>query len=83
MLAKTFIVVLLVGILVALFAGAFFLLKDDSTTKNRRTVKALTWRVSLQLALIVFLVVAYFMGWIRPHAVTERTAPATEQTAPP
>ena len=48
----------------------FYMLKDGSD--KRRTVKALTWRVGLQLALILFLVLAYFMGWIEPHGLTHR-----------
>lgn len=72
MLAKTVILLLLAAIVVALFAGAYFLLKDKASNDNRRTMKALTWRVSLQVGLIVFLIVAYFMGWIQPHNLQGR-----------
>lgn len=84
MLAKTFILLLLAAILVALFAGAYFLLKDSSSAQNRRTVKALTWRVSLQVALIVFLILAWFMGWIRPHEALPRPQepPASAEQSP-
>ena len=61
------ILLLLAAIVVALFSGAYFLLNDRASNDNHRTMKALTWRVSLQAALIVFLIVAYFMGWIQPH----------------
>jgi Protein of unknown function (DUF2909) len=61
------IAVFLIAILAALFSGMFFLLKDR--TDSRRMLKALTWRVGLQLALIVFLALAYGMGWIHPHAI--------------
>lgn len=67
MLPKLAVVLLLLAIVVALFSGMFFMLKDGSD--KRRTVNALTWRVGLQLALIAFLVLAYFMGWIQPHGV--------------
>lgn len=69
MLTKFMIAVFLIAILAALFSGLAFLVKDPSTSENRRTVKALTWRVALQLALVVFLVVAYFMGWLTPHGL--------------
>lgn len=71
------IVILLLAIIISLFSGLFFLLKDDGNSK--RTVNALTWRVGLQVLLIVVLVVAYFMGWIRPHDVypTQGQQPAT------
>ncbi|MBI2383072.1 MAG: twin transmembrane helix small protein [Gammaproteobacteria bacterium] len=71
MLAKIVLVLFLAAILVALFSGLAFLIKDPSDAKHRRTVKALTWRVALQLALIGFLVLAYFMGWLRPHGFGE------------
>lgn len=69
MFAKTVILLLLGAILVALFTGAYFMLKDKSSNDNRRTVRALTWRVGLQVSLILFLILAYFMGWIQPHAL--------------
>jgi hypothetical protein len=67
MLIKVVIVGFLVAIVVSLMAGAFFLVKDPSTSK--RTMNALTWRVGLQVALIVLLILAFFMGWLKPHGV--------------
>jgi amino acid transporter len=69
MLVKLVIVAFLIAIVASLFSGLFFLLKDPSTSNNRRTVKALTVRVALSIAFALFLVLAYFMGWIHPHAV--------------
>lgn len=70
MLPKIAIVVFLLAIVVALFTGMYYMLKDPSD--KRRTVRALTWRVGLQLALIAFLVLAYALGWIQPHGLTQR-----------
>ena len=67
MLIKSVIVILLVAIVIALVLGGVFLIKDPS--KSKRTVTALSWRVGLQVALIVLLVVAVLMGWIKPHGV--------------
>jgi hypothetical protein len=67
MLLKLVIVALLIGIVAALVFGGVFLVKDPST--SRRTLKALSWRVGLQVALIALLIVAFFMGWLKPHAV--------------
>lgn len=67
MLVKLLIVALLIGIVVALVFGGVFLVKDPSSRK--RTVTALSWRVGLQVALIVLLVLAFFMGWLKPHGV--------------
>ena len=65
--SKIVVVVMLLAVVTALFSGMYFMLKDGSD--KRRTVRALSWRVGLQAALIGFLVLAYFMGWIEPHNV--------------
>lgn len=67
MLPKLIVTILLVAIVISLFSALFFMLKDSS--KSKRTVRALTARVGLQVALIVFLLIATFMGWIRPHGI--------------
>ncbi|MGQ0696607.1 MAG: twin transmembrane helix small protein [Panacagrimonas sp.] len=67
MLIKSVIVILLIAIVVSLVLGGIFLVKDPSASK--RVVTALSWRVGLQVALIVLLVVAVLMGWIKPHGV--------------
>lgn len=72
MLPTFIILALLAAIVVALFSGAYFLLKDRASNDNRRTMQALTWRVALQVALIAFLVLGYFMGWIQPHNLQGR-----------
>jgi hypothetical protein len=69
MLVKLIIVLFLIGILASLFSGLYFLLKDPSTSDNRRTVRALTIRVALSIAFALFLILSYFMGWIHPHGV--------------
>jgi len=67
MTAKLLIVGLLVGIVVALMSAAVFLVRDPS--QSRRSMRALTLRVGLQVALVLFLVLAVAMGWIKPHGV--------------
>lgn len=69
-MAKIIIVIFLVAIVTALMAGMVFLVKDDGDSK--RTVRALTWRISLSLALIALLVLGYAAGWIQPHGVVPR-----------
>lgn len=67
MLPKLIVTVLLVAIVISLFSALVFMLKDSS--KSKRTVRALTMRVGLQVALILFLLIATTMGWIHPHGV--------------
>ena len=54
-------------ILASLFSGLFFLIRDQG--KSKRTVKALTWRVGLSLALFLLLLAGYYFGLIKPHGV--------------
>lgn len=61
------IIVFLIAIVASLGSGLFFLVRDSSNEK--RTVRALTWRIALSLALIVFLIIAFFAGWIHPHGL--------------
>ena len=61
------VTVLLVCIGAALGSSLFFLIRDVSG--KTRTVRALTVRVGLSLALFCGLFVAFAQGWIAPHAL--------------
>jgi hypothetical protein len=67
MFTKIFILVIMLIILISLFSGLVFLVRDDG--KNKRTVKALTWRIALSLGLFIFLIIAFAAHWINPHGV--------------
>jgi hypothetical protein len=67
-ITKAVILLLLLAIVTSLFSGLFFLLRDPSS--KRRTLTALKVRVELSITLVVFLAVAFFMGWLRPHGLT-------------
>ena len=62
MLVYTFIIILLFLILLSLGFGLFFLIRDHG--QSRRTVKALTVRIGLSVALFVLLLLAYAAGLI-------------------
>ena len=61
------IIAFLVVILWNLGAGLYYMMVDKGTTK--RTVNALTRRIALSVALILFVARAIYMGWITPHGV--------------
>lgn len=67
MFAKLLVLLFLVAIIASLFMGGVYVVKDPSS--SRRAVRALTWRVGLQVGLIGFLVLAWLMGWIKPHGL--------------
>lgn len=64
---KTFVVVMLVAIITALFWALYFLYHDRG--HGNRMVKALAIRVGLSVSLVAFLVFSYWMGWISPTGV--------------
>ena len=61
------IVAFLIVILWNLGAGLYYMLVDKGQTK--RTVNALTRRIALSVALILFVILAIYMGWITPHGI--------------
>ena len=58
---------LLALIIISLGAGMVSLIKDGG--KTDRTVKFLTIRIILSVALFVLLGMAFFFGWIQPHGI--------------
>lgn len=67
MLFKAVLLLLLAGILLSLAAGLFFLVRDRDD--SRRTVRALTVRIVLSLALFVLLLAGFAGGLITPHGL--------------
>lgn len=67
MLAKLFIIIVMIIIFGTLISGIIFLIRDRGQSK--RTVKALTWRIGLSLALFILLFVCFAFGWIQPHGI--------------
>ena len=62
---KIIVVLILLTILASLASAVVFLVKDGSRT--RRTVNALTVRISLSVVLFLFLMFGYYMGWFVPN----------------
>lgn len=62
---KAVIAFAFVGILASLGSALVFLLRDRGATN--RTVNALTVRVGLSVALLLFILFGYWMGWIEPR----------------
>ena len=64
---KLVIVILFLSVVVVLFSGLYFLMKDPGDSK--RTVKALFIRVSLSALLIAMIALGIYNGSIKPHGV--------------
>jgi len=57
---KVLIGILLLAVLVSLFSGLFFLVKDQGKTK--RTVTALSFRAGLSALIVIIVLVALYTG---------------------
>ncbi len=64
---KIIVVVMLLMIMGSLGSGLFFLINDRG--QSRRTVKALTVRIGLSVALFLLLMLGYATGLITPHSL--------------
>lgn len=73
-LFKGLVILLLVSVLVSLFSGLFYLVRDQGQSK--RTLKSLTLRIAISLALFLILFVGLATGLIRPHGL-----PASNRTS--
>ncbi len=67
MYTKIIIVLFLIFIIGSLFSGLFYLVRDKGTSE--RTVRALTWRISLSVLLFVLLMIGFATGLLQPHGV--------------
>ena len=73
---KIIVVLLLFAVLISLTSGMFFLVHDKGDTD--RTVKSLTIRIALSIALFLMLIIGYFTGMIQPHGINPE-APEIER----
>jgi hypothetical protein len=64
MVMKTIVLVLLAAIVLALFSGLFFMVKDKDHPESPRLLTALKVRVGLSILLVLLLVTSFKFGWI-------------------
>jgi len=60
---KLVVFILLAAIVISLGSGLFYLTRDGAD--SAKVLKALKIRVALSAALILFLVVTYYLGYLR------------------
>ena len=65
---RTIIILLLIGILVSLFSGLFFLFKDNEVEDSKRTLYALGIRVTLATALVATICYGIYTGELTLNA---------------
>ncbi len=68
---NTIFVIALLGIVGALALAGRAMLRDgrDGQPKTNRMVRALALRVALSVALFLFILISYTLGWIQPTGI--------------
>jgi hypothetical protein len=61
------ILIFFIFILYSLASALYYMMKDGGGSK--RMVKALTIRVGISIALFLFILFSFWMGWIKPAGV--------------
>jgi hypothetical protein len=68
---KVVIVLMLVAVLGALGSAGLFMLRKgrDPGSRDQRMARALAIRVALSVALFLFILLSWAMGWVRPTGI--------------
>jgi Protein of unknown function (DUF2909) len=68
---KIVIALALVCILVVLALAGVFMIRDgrDGKPKTGNMMRALALRVTLSILLVAFILLSYWMGWIKPGGI--------------
>ncbi len=88
LLVKIIVLILLLFVIISLFSGLYFLVKDKG--QSNRTVNALTMRIGLSVAAIIVVLIAGLTGVLEinpspldPQAVQTQQAPDASAPAEP
>lgn len=63
------ILLFIVFILGSLFSALYYMIRDKG--QSTRTVRALTWRVGLSIALFLMLMLGSYFGFITPQGLMQ------------
>lgn len=68
---KTVMVLMMVAVLGALASAGVFMLRKpkDGDPGKDRMARALAVRVGLSVALFLFILLSWYMGWVRPTGI--------------
>lgn len=68
---KALIVIVLVSIVGVLASAGVLMLRKgrDPSTSPKAMARALAWRVGLSVALFLFILLAWSLGWVRPTGI--------------
>ena len=72
MLIKTLVIFAFVAIIASLGSALFHLVKHKDKANSQKTLKALTFRIGLSVALFIFIVIEMATGLVEPHGLSAK-----------
>ena len=69
MILQSIILITFILIIISLGSALFHLIKHKSEEQSQKTLKSLTFRITLSLILFVFIFIAFATGLIKPHGI--------------
>ena len=72
MIIKSVAIIAFILIIISLGSALYHLVNRKTQEQSEKTVKALTFRISLSLILFIFLFIAVATGIFKPHGLGEK-----------
>jgi O-antigen/teichoic acid export membrane protein len=72
MIIKSVVIIAFILIIISLGSALYHLVNRKSQEQSEKTVKALTFRISLSILLFIFLFIAVATGVFKPHGLGEK-----------
>ena len=69
MIIKSVVIIAFILIIISLGSALFHLVNRKSGEQSEKTVKALTFRISLSILLFIFVFIAVVTGIFKPHGL--------------
>lgn len=72
MIIKSIVIIAFILIIISLGSALFHLVKHKTGEQSEKTVKALTFRITLSIVLFIFIFIAFATGMFKPHGLGAR-----------
>jgi len=69
MIIKAIVIIAFVLIIISLGSALFYLVKYKDQEQSEKTVRALTFRITLSILLFIFIFIAFATGLFKPHGL--------------
>lgn len=72
MIIKSIVIIAFILIIISLGTALFHLVRHKTQEQSEKTVKALTFRITLSIVLFIFIFIALATGMFTPHGLGAR-----------